>query len=247
MKHRHDPDRGRRGFALIAALFVLAVGTALVARMAADGLAARRLAAANDPTIDAARADLALEALSRELLAPGGSPTRRSSVQQVDGVEVKLAWSLESGRIDLNFLPEPDLAAALAATGLGGNEAHTAAQAVASWRGDGGTDPRDGRMAFWSMGDIDRVPGLGEAARRALHRWGSVAARGPFIGVAALESEAVAGTAIGDGSGNGLMSGTLLRLSATTPAGRCRMRVVMAVPRDGRLVFRRILEDTQCS
>lgn len=245
MQLRPAPDHRRRGFALLAALFVLAIGTALVARMMADGLAARRLAAAVDPAIDAARAGLALDALSADLLR-GDSRVPRQSTRQVDGVSINVVWTLESGRIDLNFLPEPEMVKALAAAGLAGDEAGHAARAVAAWRGDDGPTPRDGRQAFWSLADIDQVQGLDIAARQALRRWGSIAARGPFAGVEMLESEAVAGTAIGDGSGNSLMSGTLLRLSAVTPAGRCRSRVVMAAPRNGRLFFRRITEDGQC-
>lgn len=246
MQPRPGPDTAQqRGVALLAALFVLAIGTALVARMVADGLAARRLAASTAPLVQAARADLALDILSADLLR-GDHRVPRQRTLRVDGVDIDVAWALESGRIDLNFLPEAEMVKALASVGLKGDDARQAARAVAAWRGDDGPGPRDGRQAFWSLEDIDRIPDIGPSARRALRRWGSVAARGPFAGVAMLESEGTVGTAIGYGSGNGLMSGILLCLTATISTGGCRSRVVMAVPRDGRLVFRRVMEDGQC-
>ncbi|MFV3129868.1 hypothetical protein [Niveispirillum sp. KHB5.9] len=243
MRARPGPDPARRrGFALLAALFVLAIGTALVVRMTGDGLAARRLAAAADPAIDAARADLALEALSRALLQPGGGTVPRRGTRQVDGVAIQVEWRLESGRIDLNFLPEAKMAEALAATGLAGEQARRAARTVAAWRGDDDPAPRTGQQAFWSLDDIDRVPGLEASTRQVLRQWGSIAARGPFAGVETLQSQTLGSATTGDG----LISGIMLRLLAATPGGRCRSRVVMAAPRDGRLVFRRVLEDGQC-
>lgn len=236
-----DPVQ-QRGFALLAALFVLAIGTALVVRMTGDGLAARRLAAAADPAIDAARSDLALEALSRALLQPGGGTVPRRGIWQVDGMAIQVGWRLESGRIDLNFLPEAKITEALAATGLAVEQARQAARVIAAWRGDDTPAPRTGQRAFWNLDDIDRVPGLEAPARQALYQWGSIAARGPFAGVATLQNHTLGSTTTGDG----LMSGIMLRLWAITPAGRCRSRVVMAAPRDGQLVFRRVLEDGQC-
>lgn len=235
------PPERQRGFALLAALFVLATGTALVARMTSDGLAARRIAATTDPFIDAARADIALDALAADLLRPGNGPRPRRESRRVDGVDIHVEWQIESGRIDLNFLPEKQMAEALMAVGLHQADARSAARAIAVWRGDG-NGTRDGRLIFWSLEDTDRIPELTVEARRVLRQWGSVAARGPFAGMAALEVENLEGAA----TGSGLLPGVLLRLSAATPAGRCRSRVVMAAARDGRLVFRRVLEDSQC-
>ncbi|MBJ7417782.1 MAG: hypothetical protein JHC88_20410 [Niveispirillum sp.] len=240
MQHPGRRDR-QRGFALLAALFVLVIGTALVARMTGDGLAARRMAATADPFIDAARADIALDALAADLIRPGNGPVPRQGSRRVDGVDIGVEWRLESGRIDLNFLAEKPMAEALVAVGLDPADARSAARAIAAWRGDG-AGVHDSQMAFWSPEDIDRVPDLSPAARRALRRWGSVAARGPFAGVAALDAESLDGAV----TGSGLVAGVMLRLSAASPAGRCRSRVVMAAARDGRLVFRRVLEDGQC-
>lgn len=240
MQHPGRPDR-QRGFALLAALFVLVIGTALVARMSSDGLAARRMAAATAPFIDAARAEMALDALAADLIRPGSGPVPRRGSRRVDGVDIAVEWRLESGRIDLNFLPEKPMAEALMAVGLDQADARKAARAIAAWRGDG-AGGHDSPMAFWALEDIDRVPELSVPARQALWRWGSVAARGPFAGVAALEAEGLDGAV----TGSGLVTGVMLRLSAASPAGRCQSRVVMAAARDGRLIFRRVMEDGQC-
>lgn len=219
------PDR-QRGFALLAVLFVLAIGTALVTRMTSDGLAARRMA---------------LDALAADLVRPDSGSVPRQGRRHVDGVDISVEWRIESGRIDLNSLPEKPMAEALMAVGLDQADARLAAKFIAAWRGDGiGT--RDGSLAFWSLEDIDQVPGLTMKARQALRQWGSVAARGPFAGVTALEAASLDGTA----TVSGPMTGVVLRLSATSPDGRCRSRVVIAAARDGRLAFRRVLEDGQC-
>jgi hypothetical protein len=243
MSHSLIADHNRRGFALLLALFVLAIGTALVARMTENGVAGRRMAGATAPILDMARADLALEALARDLLRNGPPPPHRSR-QEVDGQWVEVVWTLESGRIDLNFSTETELTAALSNVGLGGEESLVTAQALVAWRG--GNIRGDGRQAYWNLADIAQVPGLSPAARAALYRWGSVAARGPFAYVENTEIAALQSDLTVNRGASHFMGGTLLRLTAISQEGRCLSRILVAIPNMGQLYFKHVVEDNQC-
>ncbi|MEE3623602.1 hypothetical protein UCD39_06305 [Nitrospirillum sp. BR 11752] len=190
-----DGQEGTRqqGYALLLVLFLLAMATAVGLVVMGNGLSARKLARAASLTVGqdqraAASTWIALD----DVLARGGTDIPPPRRLVLDGQSLTVTVTPETGRIDLNGLSRRVLAEAIHGLGFAEGRAHQAADAIAAWRGmdtpgAGGLDLAiDPLRALWSLEDLDVIPGLDTDVAACLRRWGTVYARGPFLGLASL-------------------------------------------------------------
>ncbi|TWB09657.1 hypothetical protein FBZ89_1402 [Nitrospirillum amazonense] len=241
MRRRADPvpgrseaDRwaGQRGYALLLTLFLLAIGTAVGVTVVGNGLAARKLARSTSVALGAEeRAALATWQVLDGIALSGRAPVSGQAGQiAVDGGTVGIRVMSEAGRIDLNGLSRQALAEAIKALGFPERQAVESAGVIAAWRGmdPPGADGKDlrmnGRTALWSLEDLDAIAGLDEGVKACLRTWGTVHARGPFLGRQSLEQQGFANT--GFGGGGGLIVGSMLRVIAVDPATGGQFRTV---------------------
>ncbi|WP_044559725.1 hypothetical protein [Azospirillum sp. B4] len=204
-------------------MFLLAVATAVGLTVVGNGVAARKQARAGSVALGAEqRAALAIWRVLDSVAASGKAPVSSNTGQiAVEGRMVGFTVMSEAGRIDLNGLSRRALAEAIRSLGFAEREAMAAADAIAQWRGmdppgaDGTNLAMDGRTALWSLEDLDAIPALGQDVRSCLRLWGTVHARGPFLGKAALEGRDFATT--GFGTGGGLVVGSMIRVVSTDP------------------------------
>ncbi|TWB39020.1 hypothetical protein [Nitrospirillum pindoramense] len=216
-----DRWAGQRGYALLLTLFLLAIATAVGAVVVGNGVAARRLTRSASVALGGEeRAALATWQVLDGVAASGRAPSSsQGGSVAVEGKMVGVTVMSEVGRIDLNGLSRKDLAEAIHGLGFPERQAVQAADAIAQWRGmdppgaDGKNLRMNGRTALWSLDDLGAVSGLDGVVRACLQVWGTVHARAPFRGKAALEGQAFATT--GFGGGGGLIAGTMLRVLAT--------------------------------
>lgn len=186
---RTAPDRRRqRGFALVLALFLLAIVSALGLIIGGNGLSARKSArSASYRTAVLERVALATWLTTDVIAQPQKSA---HFLFPIEGKEMSVTITPESGRIDLNGLPEGGLSQALQELGYDPTVSQQAAAALSAWRGELQLYPNglavrlpDARRAFWSIDDLDAVPGLETGIRDCLKAWGTAHARGTFLGV----------------------------------------------------------------
>jgi general secretion pathway protein K len=193
----------RRGFALIAVLWALILGAALVAELHAGargdvrGAAAVRAAArarwAARGGLAHAEEDLRarLTVASAAGAPPGTDPLIvRPRALDYDGVKVRVTVVDARARVQLNLADPAQLRALAAACGLTPDEAQRFAYAVAGWRARHGprwraapedsieaaTPPPDG--AFRTVEMLREVPGVTEPIYRAVAPFLSVAGDG---------------------------------------------------------------------
>ncbi len=177
---------GERGFALVLAIFLLAMASALGLIIGSNGFSARksaRMASYRSAAVERA-------ALATWMAADALEQPQKSSrfVFSIMGRDVSAELSPETGRIDLNGLPASGLAQAIQQLGYEPAIAKQAAEVLSDWKGPLQPDARslstrlpDARQALWSIDDLDAVDNLGAGIKACLKLWGTVHARGPFL------------------------------------------------------------------
>ncbi|EGY02703.1 hypothetical protein AZA_87670 [Nitrospirillum viridazoti Y2] len=227
-----DRWAGQRGYALLLTLFLLAIATAVGLTVVGNGLAARKLARSASVALGVEeRVALATwQVLDRIAQSGKALPSSQTGQVTIDGKTVSVTVMSEAGRIDLNGLSRKALAEAVQALGFPERRAVEASDAIALWRGmdppgaDGKNLRMNGRTALWSLEDLDAVPRLDDDVRACLRTWGTVHARGPFLGKAALEHQDFGTT--GFGGGGGLIVGSMIRVMVTENASSGVFRTI---------------------
>lgn len=179
--------RSQRGFALVLAIFLLALVSTLGLIIGGNGLFARKSAR----TSSYRAAVIERAALATWMTADALERSQKSPhfIFTVEGRELSATVSLESGRIDLNGLPTGGVSQAIEELGYEPATAQQAAANLSNWRGalrpvfNGSTAGLpDARRAFWSIDDLDAVTDLAPGLRNCLKIWGTAHARGAFLG-----------------------------------------------------------------
>lgn len=225
---RDRPNRGQQGFALLLALFLLAIASALGLIIGGNGLSTRKSARA--ASVVAAAQERA--AMATWMTADSLDRPQKSShfVFSVEGRRVEAVLSPESGRIDLNGLPMGGLVQALEELGYDPTSADGAAKAIAEWRGPLlavpglATGLPDGRQAFWSVDDLDDVSGVQPGIRNCLKLWGTAHARGAFT-PASMNQPLSMFSEIGD-SGN-IVVGGMIRIDVLDQLTGMKFRSIL--------------------
>lgn len=218
--------RNERGFALILALFLLAMAGTLGLIIGGNGVSARKSARA--ASYHAAAQERA--AIATWLAADALEQQQKSSnfLFSVEGQDVSVGLSLETGRIDLNGLSQADLTQAVETLGFGQTIAVQAAATLSGWRGAMRSDatrplPYE-QQALWSIDDLDVIAGLDGDVRDCLKLWGTVHARGGFS-LTALDQALSLTSDIG-GMGN-MAVGSMIRIIARDTLSQTEFRTIL--------------------
>lgn len=222
---------GQRGYALLLTLFLLAIATTVGLVVVGNGVAARKLARSSSVALGVEeRVALATWQALDGIAASGKAPVSQTGQVTAEGKAVDLVAMTEAGRIDLNGLSRKALAEAIQSLGFPERRSNEAADAIAQWRGmdppgaDGKNLTMNGRTALWSLEDLDDIAGLAPDIQSCLRVWGTVHARGPFVGTDALQKHDFATT--GFGGGGGLIVGSMIRIVATDVMTGGRFRTI---------------------
>lgn len=173
-KSAHGPQTRQHGIALILVLWVLVLLT-IIAGSFAYSVHSSTLMAAN--AIETAQAQsLADAGVSRgifELLSGQAASTAwkangQTHLMQLDGHDIAVTLTDESGKIDLNGAPPALLASMLQSVGVDPDHAGLLAQTLVGWRASpptgAGLQPQLGALAahgpFRSIEELQQVPGV---------------------------------------------------------------------------------------